>query len=72
MFDYYLLYYFIKKWVHYLYTKRMSSYVHLERLGTAAYTAAFVYAIQNGIDFNVFKLTLIGIIVIAVAERMKR
>lgn len=76
MFDFCLVWYlfvrYLKNVVRYMNRKRNNIAVHIGKLGTAAYTAAFVYAIEKGIDFNFLKLTVIGIVVVAMAEKVKR
>lgn len=53
-------------------TKRAIISAVIKQLGTAAYTAAFVYSIDRGLDLNVVKLFVIGIIVIVIAHKLNR
>jgi len=76
MFDIVLIYYLLVGWlkslVVYAKNKRAIVSAVLSQLGTASYTAAFVYAIEKGLDFNVLKLFAIGIIVIVIAQKLNR
>jgi hypothetical protein len=76
MFDFDLIYYlfikYLKAVVHFAHKRKKEVAVQLKLLGTASYTAAFVYAIEKGLDFNVLKLTVIGVLVVALAEKLNR
>lgn len=76
MIDYFLVWFviigYVKKLAKMANQKRPVIASHIGKLGTAAYTSAFVYAIEKGIDFNVLKLTLIGVVVVAMAEKLNR
>jgi hypothetical protein len=76
MFDFIYIYYLFIKWlkVAVLFAKSKKSFVavQLNLLGTAAYTAAFVYAIEKGLDFNVLKLAIIGVAIVTLAHKLNR
>ncbi|AUI88848.1 hypothetical protein BS333_20970 (plasmid) [Vibrio azureus] len=76
MFDFYIIYdlfvKYLKVVVHFANKRKKEVAVQLKLLGTASYTAAFVYTIEKGLDFNVLKLTVIGLLVVALAEKLNQ
>ena len=76
MFDLYLIYRMAIRYiligVRFVHSQKKNVATQLKLLGTAAYTSAFVYAVEKGVDLNAFKLTACGVLVVALAEKLNK